>query len=52
MILWYEEGYPDSPKLDVDADNVLDWDSKLFLNESSVVDYMTHSWFCGFIISL
>jgi len=37
MILWYEEGYPDSPKLDVGADNVLDWDSKLFLNESSVV---------------
>jgi len=37
MILWYEEGYPDGPKLDVGADNTWEWDSILFLNESSVV---------------
>ena len=37
FILWYEEGYPDGPQLDVGADNVWDWKSILFLNESSVV---------------
>ena len=33
----YEEGYPDRPKLDVGNDLVWDWESVLFLNESSVV---------------
>ena len=37
FILWYEEGYPDGPQLDVGGDNVWDWKSILFLNESSVV---------------
>ena len=37
FILWYEEGYPDAPQLDVGDDNVWDWKSILFLNESSVV---------------
>ena len=37
LILWYEEGYPDGPQLDVGGDNVWDWKSILFLNESSVV---------------
>ena len=35
--LWYEEGYPDAPQLDVGDDGVWDWQSILFLNESSVV---------------
>ena len=35
FILWYEEGYPDAPQLDVD-DGEWDWKSILFLNESSV----------------
>ena len=35
--LWYEEGYPDAPQLDVGDDNIWDWKSILFLNESSVV---------------
>ena len=37
FILWYEEGYPDAPQLDVGDDNTWDWKSILFLNESSVV---------------
>ena len=37
FILWYEEGYPDQPQLDVGDDNTWDWKSILFLNESSVV---------------
>jgi hypothetical protein len=37
FILWYEEGYPDGPQLDIGGDNVWDWKSILFLNESSVV---------------
>ena len=36
FILWYEEGYPDSPKLDVGDDDIWDWESVLFLNESDV----------------
>ena len=36
FILWYEEGYPDSPMLDVGDDDVWDWKSILFLNESDV----------------
>ncbi|MFL2968589.1 MAG: hypothetical protein ACJZ6A_05505 [Candidatus Poseidoniaceae archaeon] len=36
FILWYEEGYPDGPQLDVGDDGVWDWKSILFLNESSV----------------
>ena len=37
FVLWYEEGYPDAPQLDVGDDGVWDWKSILFLNESSVV---------------
>ena len=37
FILWYEEGYPDGPQLDVGGDGDWDWQSILFLNESSVV---------------
>ncbi|GIR00679.1 MAG: hypothetical protein CM15mP9_3820 [Methanobacteriota archaeon] len=37
FILWYEEGYPDAPQLDVGDDGDWDWKSILFLNESSVV---------------
>ena len=37
FILWYEEGYPDGPQLDVGDDGNWDWKSILFLNESSVV---------------
>ena len=37
FILWYEEGYPDAPQLDVEDDGEWDWKSILFLNESSVV---------------
>ena len=37
FILWYEEGYPDAPQLDVGDDGEWDWKSILFLNESSVV---------------
>lgn len=33
----YEEGYPDRPKLDIGNDLVWDWESLLFLNESSVI---------------
>ena len=36
MILWYEEGYPDRPRLDVGDDDEWDWISTQFLNESSV----------------
>ena len=35
--LWYEEGYPDGPQLDVGDDGDWDWQSILFLNESSVI---------------
>ena len=34
--LFYEEGYPDKPKIDVGYDGVYDWKSILFLNESSI----------------
>ena len=34
--LFYEEGYPDKPKIDVGYDGVFDWKSILFLNESSI----------------
>ena len=37
VTLEYEEGYPDRPKIDVGNDLVWDWESVLFLNESSVV---------------
>ena len=37
FVFWYEEGYPDSPQLDVGDDGTWDWKSILFLNESSVV---------------
>ena len=37
FILWYEEGYPDGPQLDIGGDGEWDWQSVLFLNESSVV---------------
>ena len=36
MLLEYEEGYPDRPRLDVGNDLVWDWESLLFLNESAV----------------
>ena len=36
MLLEYEEGYPDRPRLDVGNDQVWDWESLLFLNESAV----------------
>ena len=35
--LEYEEGYPDRPMLDVGGDGTYDWESDIFLNESSVV---------------
>ncbi|MBI20576.1 MAG: hypothetical protein CMB73_08420 [Euryarchaeota archaeon] len=34
--LFYEEGYPDRPQIDVGDDNIWDWRSILFLNESAV----------------
>ena len=34
--LFYEEGYPDRPRIDVGADGNFDWESILFLNESSI----------------
>ncbi|MGB1798394.1 MAG: hypothetical protein ACPHM4_03840, partial [Candidatus Poseidoniaceae archaeon] len=34
--LFYEEGYPDRPRIDVGADGTFDWESILFLNESSI----------------
>jgi len=37
FVLEYEEGYPDRPMLDVGADGTYDWESDIFLNESSVV---------------
>ena len=37
FILEYEEGYPDRPMLDIGGDGTYDWESKIFLNESSVV---------------
>ena len=37
FILWYEEGYPDRPMLDIGVDGTYDWESLLFLNESSVI---------------
>ena len=37
FILEYEEGYPDRPMLDIGADGTYDWESDIFLNESSVV---------------
>ena len=37
ITLEYEEGYPDRPMLDIGNDLVWDWESLLFLNESSVV---------------
>ncbi|MBQ70380.1 MAG: hypothetical protein CMA65_02690 [Euryarchaeota archaeon] len=35
--LWYEEGYPDRPMLDVGGDGSYDWEAMIFLNESAVV---------------
>ena len=35
--LWYEEGYPDGPSLDIGDDNIWDWRSIIFLNESDIV---------------
>ena len=35
--LWYEEGYPDGPQIDIGDDGDWDWRSVLFLNESNVV---------------
>ncbi len=37
FILEYEEGYPDAPRLDVGNDGNWDWNSIIFLNESSVI---------------
>jgi hypothetical protein len=37
FVLEYEEGYPDRPMLDVGGDGTYDWESNIFLNESSVV---------------
>ena len=37
FVLEYEEGYPDRPMLDVGGDGTYDWESDIFLNESSVV---------------
>ena len=37
FVLEYEEGYPDRPMLDVGGDGTHDWESDIFLNESSVV---------------
>ena len=37
ITLEYEEGYPDRPMLDIGNDLIWDWESLLFLNESSVV---------------
>ena len=34
--LFYEEGYPDRPRIDVGADGTFDWESILFLNESAI----------------
>ena len=34
--LFYEEGYPDRPRIDVGADGTFDWESVLFLNESTI----------------
>ncbi len=34
--LEYEEGYPDRPRIDIGDDGAYDWESLLFLNESSV----------------
>jgi hypothetical protein len=36
MLLEYEEGYPDRPRIDIGNDQVWDWESLLFLNESAV----------------
>ena len=37
FVLEYEEGYPDRPMIDVGSDGTFDWESDIFLNESSVV---------------
>ena len=37
FILWYEEGYPDRPMLDIGGDGVYYWEAIIFLNESAVV---------------
>ena len=37
FILWYEEGYPDRPMIDVGGDGSYDWEAMIFLNESAVV---------------
>ena len=37
IVIWYEEGYPDQPELDIGNDGIWDWQGLLFLNESSVV---------------
>ena len=37
FVLEYEEGYPDRPMLDIGGDGTYDWESDIFLNESSVV---------------
>ena len=36
FILFYRGGYPDRPQIDVGDDNIWDWRSILFLNESAV----------------
>ena len=36
MLLEYEEGYPDRPRIDIGNDQVWEWESLLFLNESAV----------------
>ncbi len=36
FVLEYEEGYPDRPMLDIGGDGTYDWESSIFLNESSV----------------
>lgn len=36
LTLEYEEGYPDRPRIDIGNDGNWDWNSLLFLNESSV----------------
>lgn len=34
--LWYEEGYPDKPSININAVGNWDWESLQFLNESSI----------------
>ena len=35
--LWYEEGYPDKPSININGVGDWDWESLQFLNESSII---------------